>query len=283
MDYSDKLASFDMIHSLVQDIKGKKVVVKYGGAAMKDMILTDKVIANILLLHDLGVQFVIVHGGGPAINKCLEKLQIQPKFDKGIRVTDPSTMQVVQMVLAGQVNKNIVAMLNKNNPRAVGLSGHDSNLIRALPIDSKSNNRVAEVDHLNVEVIKLLLKNQYIPVIAPLGVNEAGLSYNINADIVAGSIAAELNADMLIMLTDTPGILKDCKDVNSVFGSLTATQVTDLIASGYIFGGMIPKVESCLNALKNGVSIAKIIDGRVPNSLLCSLMDDVIVGTTIKS
>ena len=283
MDYSDKLAAFNMVHSLMQRVKGKKVLVKYGGAAMKDIKLTEQVIENIILLQNLGLQFIIVHGGGPAINQCLEKLQIKPKFDRGIRITDTATMQVVQMVLAGQVNKNIVSMLNKKHAKAVGLSGHDNNFIRALPINSKVDNRVAEVDHINVDLINLLLCNHYIPVVAPLGVNELGLSYNINADTVAGSIAAELKVDMMIMLTDTPGILEDCNDLNSIYTSLTSQQVAEMIHDGHIFGGMIPKVESCLNALNNGVSIAKIIDGRLPNSLFASLVDDSLVGTTLIS
>nr|YP_009315215.1 Acetylglutamate kinase [Titanophycus setchellii]SCW23670.1 Acetylglutamate kinase [Titanophycus setchellii] len=281
MDYSDKLATIEGLHSFMQSIRGKKVVIKYGGAAMKDAKLIEQVIANIILLKDFGLQCIIVHGGGPAINQCLEQLQIQPSFNQGVRVTDSTTMEVVQMVLAGQVNKNIVAMLNKSDAKAVGLSGHDNNFIRALPIDTIENNRVGKIHFINTDIVNLLLDNNYIPVIAPIGVNAMGLSYNINADIVAATLASELQANMLVMLTDTPGILKDCNDLNSVLASLTSTQVTDLIHKGDIFGGMIPKVESCLYALDEGVPVVKIIDGRISNSLLLSLINDIPLGTTI--
>nr|YP_009312963.1 Acetylglutamate kinase [Helminthora furcellata]SCW21217.1 Acetylglutamate kinase [Helminthora furcellata]SCW24077.1 Acetylglutamate kinase [Helminthora furcellata] len=281
MNYSDKLASFYEIQSILQDIRGKRVVIKYGGAAMKNHRLTERVIKNMILLREMGLQCVIVHGGGPAINDWLKKLSIQPEFHEGIRITDPETMQIVQMVLAGQVNKNLVALLNESTVKAVGLSGHDGKLITALPIDQESNNRVANVKAIDNEILDVLLSHDYIPVIAPIGVDTSGLSYNINADVVAGYIASAINADMLIMLTDTPGILLDSNDTSTLLEHVNIRKIYQLIESGIIHGGMLPKVKSCLKVIDSGVRTVKIIDGRIPDSLILSFMPEVSIGTSI--
>ena len=283
MDYPDKLASLHTMHSLFKELKGKQIVIKYGGAAMKDPQLTEQVIRNIILLQDLGLQCIVVHGGGPAINQWLDKLCIKPHFEQGVRVTNPQIMEVVQMVLAGQVNKNIVALLSKGSSKAIGLSGHDNALIKASPISLENDNRVANVDSINTDFLNLLLNNHYIPVIAPIGIAKSGLAYNINADTIASSVASAMNADMLVMLTDTPGILRDPKDLTTLLDNVTVAQVDLLIREGIIFGGMIPKVKACLNAIANGVKISKIIDGRIDNSLLLSLIDESLVGTSIIS
>nr|YP_009314189.1 Acetylglutamate kinase [Izziella formosana]SCW22443.1 Acetylglutamate kinase [Izziella formosana] len=283
MDYPDKLAPLYEACALSKDVKGKRIVIKYGGAAMKEQQLTVQVIKNITLLQELGLRCILVHGGGPAINQWLDKLRIEPQFDRGIRVTDKQTMEVVQMVLAGQVNKNLVGLLNINDLKAIGLSGHDDSLIKALPINEEDDNRVANVESINVNFLNLLLNNGYLPVIAPIGVTESGLAYNINADVLASAVASELHADMLIMLTDTPGILRDCSDVTTLLDKLTVSEVDTLIQEGIVSGGMIPKVNACLNALCKGVGITKIIDGRKPNTLLLSLMNEPLSGTSIIS
>nr|YP_009315622.1 Acetylglutamate kinase [Liagora brachyclada]SCW24280.1 Acetylglutamate kinase [Liagora brachyclada] len=283
MDYPDKLGALNAIYPLLKSLKGQRIVIKYGGAAMKDKRLTEQVVKNIILLQDLGLQCIVVHGGGPAINQLLDQLHVEPKFNQGIRVTNSHTMEVVQMVLAGKVNKNIVALLSTSGARAIGLSGHDNWLIKALPISLETDDRVANVDSINTDFLELLIDNKYIPVIAPIGIVSSGISYNINADIIASSVASELNADMLVMLTDTPGILKDPKDSTTLLENLTISQVNLLIEEAVIVGGMIPKVQACLNALKNGVKITKVIDGRKSNSLILSLMNESTLGTSIIS
>nr|YP_009313985.1 Acetylglutamate kinase [Hommersandiophycus borowitzkae]SCW22239.1 Acetylglutamate kinase [Hommersandiophycus borowitzkae] len=275
MDYSDKIAS------VIGELGYKSIVVKYGGAAMKDEKLTNHMVQNLILLHKLGLKCIVVHGGGPNINIWLQKLDIKPIFKEGIRITDPITMEIVRMVLIGQVNKDLVALLNKYHANAVGLSGHDSNLIVAEPVDHQSDNCVGNVHSINTEILKLFIDNHYLPVIAPIGVSTEGRSYNINADLVAGAIAKYIEADALIMLTDTPGILEDSNDKSTLLDNLTTSEVCNLIDTGVIYGGMLPKVRSCLNALNNGVSVAKIIDGRIANSLIWSLTNDNSIGTSI--
>nr|YP_009314600.1 Acetylglutamate kinase [Liagoropsis maxima]SCW22854.1 Acetylglutamate kinase [Liagoropsis maxima] len=281
MNYSDKIASFEQIIPRIESIKGKIIVIKYGGSAMKDERLTQQVIHNIVLLSKLGINFVVVHGGGPIINKWLEKLNIKPKFENGIRITDEVTMDVVEMVLAGKVNKSLVALLNSNNLKALGLCGKDSNCITAAPIHQSLDNRVANVQSVNPELIYLLIKNNYIPVIAPVAADALGVSYNINADTVAGEIAASLNAHSLLMLTDTPGILYDHTNPSTLAHFLNLDDLDHLIDIGTIQGGMLPKVYSCIKALSAGVNSARIIDGRIPGSILLSLLTDSKVGSVI--
>jgi len=258
-----------------------KIVIKYGGAAMKNSDLTLKVIEDIALLSLLGFSITVVHGGGPIINKWLKKVSITPQFKDGVRITDSETMEIVQMVLAGKVNKNLVDLFKQYQINAVGLSGQDANLIIPSPCDSSLDNRVANINSLNLGLVNLLLENRYIPIIAPIASDHKGKSYNINADVVAGKIAGCLRANSLIVLTDTPGILKDYNDPSSVLSFLTLSKVDELIKEGCIAGGMLPKVNCCIQALNEGVECTRIIDGRVPNSLLLSILTDTIVGSTI--
>nr|YP_009315825.1 Acetylglutamate kinase [Trichogloeopsis pedicellata]SCW24483.1 Acetylglutamate kinase [Trichogloeopsis pedicellata] len=281
MNYSDNTTFLDYAKSLIQQLKYKTVLVKYGGAAMKDEKLTIQMVKNLIFLNDLGLRCIVVHGGGPNINDWLQKFSIKPQFKNGIRITDSITMEIVQMVLAGQVNKTLVTIFNKYNGNAVGLSGHDSNLIIADPIDKQDNNRVANVGSIDLRIINLLINNNYIPIIAPIGVSKQGLSYNINADLVAGALAEKLKVDVLIILTDTPGILKDHQNKATLYENLTPMEVCKLIEDGIIFGGMLPKVKSCLHALDNGVKVVKIIDGRIDNSLILSFIENTQVGTSI--
>nr|YP_009628601.1 acetylglutamate kinase [Acrochaetium secundatum]QBX88384.1 acetylglutamate kinase [Acrochaetium secundatum] len=259
----------------------KKVVIKYGGAAMIDNNLTVKVIEDIAILSLLGFNITLVHGGGPMINQWLQKIKIEPKFEDGVRITDVETMEVVQMVLAGKVNKNLVDLFKQYNLQAVGISGQDANLIVPEPMQILSNNRVADIKSVNIELLNILLEKNYIPIIAPTASDHCGVSYNINADIVAGRVASSLKADNLIILTDTEGILQDNEDSSSIISHLNLDETSRLIDKGIIQGGMLPKVNCCIQALNNGVKVTRIIDGRIPHSLLLSLLSDTTVGSMI--
>nr|YP_009313579.1 Acetylglutamate kinase [Galaxaura rugosa]SCW21833.1 Acetylglutamate kinase [Galaxaura rugosa] len=283
MNDSSSSQFLNKVLPLIINIQNKTVVIKYGGSAMQDKRLTQQVIQNIALLIQLGIKVVVVHGGGPLINYWLEKFQMKAKFHNGLRVTDPETMQIVEMVLVGKVNKNLVALLNNHKCQAIGVSGQDANLIIADPLDTFSNDRVGKVKTVNIDLITSLLKNQYTPVIAPLACDSRGISYNINADIVAGEIAGSIAADVLIMLTDTPGILSHQNDVSSLINCLTVNQVFQLIDDKTIQGGMLPKVHSCIQALSCGTRTARIIDGRIPDSILKALFLDQCSGTSIIS
>nr|YP_009313166.1 Acetylglutamate kinase [Dermonema virens]SCW21420.1 Acetylglutamate kinase [Dermonema virens] len=284
MNDSDKIVLDDQILSVVSTLyKGKVIVIKYGGAAMKDSNLTNKVVQNISALHNLGIKCVVVHGGGPFINNWLKRLNIKPVFKDGIRVTDSQTMNVVQMVLAGQINKNIVSMLNTEGLKSVGLSGQDNRLILVSPSKELQDNRVADVSNINIDIIDLLLDNNYIPVIAPIGVSILGKSYNINADLVAAAISERMLAESLIMLTDTPGILRDRNNPLSTIKKLKIDDAKKLVSDKVIFGGMLPKVEACMRVVSRGVKKATILDGRIPDSLLLSFLSDSSVSTTIEA
>jgi acetylglutamate kinase len=278
------LSQIEALTGLLPYLKNRinnKIVIKYGGAAMKDHCLTLKVVEDIALLSFLGFSITVIHGGGPIINKWLEKIQITPKFEDGVRITDSQTMEIVQMVLAGKVNKDLVDLFKQYDLNAVGLSGQDANLITPSPINLLADNRVANIDSVNLGLINLLLENKYIPIVAPTASDKLGKSYNINADIVAGKIAGSLKANTLIILTDTPGILKNPEDPSSLLSLLTLTKLYDLIEEGSIAGGMLPKVNCCMQALNDGVKVTRIIDGRVPNSLLLSILTDIKIGSTI--
>nr|SCW23056.1 Acetylglutamate kinase [Nemalion sp. H.1444] len=281
MNYSDKIAPVEQFLPFIISLREKVVVVKYGGSAMKSENLTKQVIENISLLSKLGINFVIVHGGGPIINEWLEKVSIIPKFKNGIRVTDKSTMDIVEMVLAGKINTNLVKLLNHNNVKAIGLSGQDSSFILANPVSESEENFVANIKSINTDLLELLIRNKYIPVISPIASGPSGESYNINADVVAGSVASALNAHNLLMLTDTPGILSNPDDLSSRFDFLTPYKVNTLINENIITGGMLPKINSCIKAIAEGVSSVEILDGRVPNAILLSLLTDAKVGSVI--
>jgi len=274
----------------IQRIDGKTIVIKFGGNAMVDEALKNSFAQDIVLLKQVGINPVIVHGGGPQIGKLLERVGKESKFIEGMRVTDKETMDIVEMVLGGLVNKEIVSLINANGGRAVGLTGKDGGLINAIPLKLPVNKKdatskiidlghVGEVESIDPSVVRMLDDDNFIPVIAPIGVGRDGASYNINADIVAGKMAVVLNAEKLILLTNTAGVL-DNKD--QLLTGLNANKTDQLIDEGIIHGGMLPKVSCALDAVKSGVKTSHIIDGRVKHSVLLELLTDGGVGTIIE-
>lgn len=265
----------------IQQFAGRTVIVKYGGAAMKDSSLKDKVIRDIVFLSCVGLRPIVVHGGGPEINSWLDKLGIEPQFKNGLRVTDAATMDVVEMVLVGRVNKEIVALINQAGGLAVGLCGKDGNLIKARPEGQEGIGFVGEVNAVNTKLVESLVKSGYIPVISSVAADETGQAYNINADTVAGELAAALGAEKLILLTDTAGILTNYKDPSTLIAKLDIQEARNLIASGVVSGGMIPKVSCCVRSLAQGVRATHIIDGRIPHALLLEIFTDAGIGSMI--
>jgi acetylglutamate kinase len=265
----------------IQLLAGRTVVIKYGGAAMKEDTLKDKVIRDIVFLSCVGIRVVVVHGGGPEINSWLEKLKIEPQFKDGLRVTDAKTMEVVEMVLVGRVNKELVSLINQAGGQAVGLCGKDANLITARPIDQADVGFVGEVAGINTNLLESLLENGYVPVVSSVAADETGQAYNINADTVAGELAAALGAEKMILLTDTAGILQNYKDPSTLLTKLDIQQARELIREGVVGGGMIPKVSCCVRSLAQGVRAAHIIDGRIPHALLLEIFTDAGIGSMI--
>ncbi len=265
----------------IQQFAGRTIVVKYGGAAMKDGRLKEKVIRDIVLLSCVGMRPVVVHGGGPEINIWLEKLGIEPQFKNGLRVTDAATMEVVEMVLVGKVNKEIVSLINQAGGKAVGLCGKDGNLIQARPDGREGIGFVGEVSGVKVKILESLVSSGYIPVVSSVAADETGQSYNINADTVAGEIAAALGAEKLILMTDTAGILEDYHKPESLIVKLDIQEARQLIESGIVSGGMIPKVNCCVRSLAQGVKAAHIIDGRLEHALLQEIFSDSGIGSMI--
>ncbi len=265
----------------IQKFAGRTIVIKYGGAAMKDSSLKAKVITDVVFLACVGVRSVVVHGGGPEINSWLEKLNIEPQFKDGLRVTDAATMDVVEMVLAGRVNKDLVSLINRAGALAVGLCGKDGNLIQARPVGKEGVGFVGEVTNIDTGLIESLISNGYVPVISSVAADDNGQAYNINADTVAGEIAAALQAEKLILLTDTPGILYDYHDPSTLINKLDIQKARDLIDQGVVSGGMIPKVSCCVRSLAQGVKAAHILDGRLPHSLLLEILTDEGIGSMI--
>lgn len=275
----------------LQKLNGKTIVIKYGGNAMTEEKLKMGFARDIVLLKQVGVNPVVVHGGGPQIGKLLERIGKQSEFIEGMRVTDRETMDVVEMVLGGLVNKDIVTMINQQGGRAVGLTGKDGGLIRAkkMEISRKTPEldvpeiidlgHVGEVNTIDPSVVSMLDNDNFIPVIAPIGVGEDGASYNINADLVAGKLATVLGAEKLLLLTNTPGILDT---EHKLLTGLDSKHVDELIANGTIYGGMLPKVNCALDAVKSGVKTSHIIDGRVEHAVLLELLTNEGVGTLIK-
>ena len=264
----------------IRQFYDKTIVIKYGGHAMTEERLKQSFAKDIILMKYVGLNPVIVHGGGPQIGELLKKLGKESRFVKGIRVTDEETMDVVEMVLVGKVNKEIVALINHYGGKAVGLSGKDGGLIKAKKMKTKGEDMgmVGEVKSVNPKVIETLDRDKFIPVIAPVGVGDDGKTYNINADTVAGKIAAALKAEKLILLTDVQGVLDKNKKLIS---ALSVAEAKRLIKNETATGGMIPKLECCLDALKGGVSKAHIIDGRVEHAVLLEVFTDAGVGTEI--
>ena len=275
----------------IQAFHGSTIVVKYGGNAMVDEALKAAFARDVVLMKLVGMNPIVVHGGGPQIGDLLDRLNIPTKFIDGMRVTDTATMDVVEMVLGGLVNKDIVSLLNAAGGRAVGVTGKDGNLIRATKMTIKRESpelevpeiidigHVGEVAKVNGDVIDTLVQNHFIPVIAPIGVGDDGESYNINADFVAGAVASHLRAEKLMLLTNTPGILDTDGDTLTGLGR---SEANGLIATGAIDGGMLPKVECALDAVEAGVHSVHIIDGRVPHAVLLEVLTDGGVGTLIQ-
>lgn len=265
----------------IQAFAGRTVVVKYGGAAMKDGSLKDKVVRDIVFLSCVGVRPIVVHGGGPEINSWLAKLGIEPQFKDGLRVTDADTMDVVEMVLVGRVNKEIVSLINQAGGAAVGLCGKDGDLIRARHVGQDGVGFVGEVSSVDTRLIKTLVDAGYVPVISSVAADDDGQAHNINADTVAGEIAAALEAEKLILLTDTAGILHDYKDPSTLYEKLDIQQARELIDTGVVAGGMIPKVTCCVRSLAQGVKAAHILDGRIPHALLLEILTNSGIGSMI--
>ena len=265
----------------IQKFAGCKIVVKYGGAAMKDGNLKDQVMRDIVLLSCVGIRPIVVHGGGPEINSWLGKLGIEPQFKDGLRVTDASTMEVVEMVLVGKVNKEIVSLINQAGGCAVGLCGKDASLIQARPEGIEGIGFVGEVSNVKIDILQSLVDNGYIPVVSSVATDEQGQAYNLNADTVAGEIAAAMEAEKLILLTDTAGILEDYHNPDSLIVKLDIQEARELIEKGIVSGGMIPKVNCCVRSLAQGVRAAHILDGRVPHVLLQEILTDTGVGSMI--
>ena len=275
----------------IQRFSGKTVVVKYGGNAMTEDTLIDSFARDMVLMKEVGINPVVVHGGGPQIGELLEKLSIESRFVNGMRVTDAETMDVVEMVLGGLVNKGIVNLINQSGGKAIGLTGKDGAQIRArqLQVEHQSPEmtapeiidigHVGEVEHISTDLIEMLAARDFIPVIAPIGVDAKGRSYNINADLVAGKVAEALDAEKLMLLTNVAGLMNS---EGEVLTGLTTGQVDALIADGTIHGGMLPKVRCALEAVAGGVGATTIVDGRVEHAVLLEVFTDEGVGTLIR-
>jgi len=294
----DQNAAMNVAHVLtealpyIQRFAGKTLVIKYGGNAMVDEELKNSFARDVVLMKLVGINPVIVHGGGPQIGKLLARIGKESRFVQGMRVTDSETMDVVEMVLGGLVNKEIVNLINQHGGRAVGLTGKDGDLIRARKLKFEQNapemnapeiidiGHVGEVASIDSGVLEMLGNSDFIPVIAPIGVGEDGQSYNINADLVAGKLAEVLQAEKLILLTNTGGIL-DKED--NVLTGLGSEQVNDLIADGTIYGGMLPKIQCAMDAAQAGVRAVHIIDGRMKHAVLLELFTDQGIGTLIRA
>lgn len=288
-EYIDKAAVLAEALPYIRAFAGKTVVVKYGGAAMAAANLKDAVMQDIALMKFCGMKPVVVHGGGPEVSAMSKKMGIEPKFIDGLRVTDAATMEIAQMVLVGKTNREIVTHLNAHGVKAVGVSGHDGGLIRATKRyhhivktgESVDLGFVGDVAAIDSEVLESLTRAGFVPVIAPIGLGPGGQSFNINADTVAGEVAAALTAEKLVLLTDVEGVRADKENPNSLMSRITAQEIASLMQSGKLEGGMIPKIEACLRALESGVDRVHIIDGRVPHSLLLEVFTDKGVGTMV--
>ena len=262
----------------IQKYTGKIVVIKYGGNAMTSETLKQQVMEDIVLLWLTGIKVVLVHGGGPEINDLMQRLGKKPEFVDGLRVTDKETVEIVQMVLAGKVNKSLVGLLESKGGRAIGLSGVDDRLIEARCKDERLG-FVGEVTRINADAVHDLLARSYIPVISTVGYGIDGETYNINGDTAAAYIAGALRAERLIMMTDIAGILRDPEDTASLIPEITVKEAEDLMSSGVISGGMIPKAKCCIKAITEGVKKVIIMDGRVPHSILIELLTNEGAGT----
>mgnify|MGYP003586892603 CR=1 FL=1 len=291
------MSSLEQIKTLIealpymQQFKGCTVVIKYGGHAMINQELKEKVLQDIMFLQFAGIKPVIVHGGGPEITSMLKQVGKQSEFVNGLRITDVDTMEIAEMVLVGKINGELVSMLNRLGTKAVGLSGKDGNLMSAkkMLVDIYSDGEVqsvdigyvGEIEEINIGLLNILMDNGYVPIIAPIGAGVSGESYNMNADSVAGEIASALKAEKLLLLTDTKGIYRDFGDENSFISTLTFEEAQELMNNGKIDGGMIPKVKACVSALDGGAKKTHIIDGRQHHAILLEVFTDAGIGTEV--
>ena len=266
----------------IQKFHGKVFVVKYGGAAMSDPDLKEETIRDFVLLHCVGIKLIVVHGGGPEINLMSKRLNLPVKFVDGLRVTDKETMEIVEMVLVGKVQKDLVNLFNVSGVKAIGLCGKDGKLFSAKPLKKmKKLGFIGEVKSLDNSILLTLLDKGFIPVISSVGADDSGQTYNINADNVASSVAESLKVSKLILITDTPGILKNSNNPKSLISRLTVSEAMRLITKKTIKGGMIPKTKSAICAIKSGVKEVHIIDGRLKHSILLEVLTDTGIGTMI--
>ncbi|MCQ2961294.1 MAG: acetylglutamate kinase [archaeon] len=277
----------------IKQFYNKKVMIKYGGHAMVDEEAMASTARDTVLLKYVGMQPIVVHGGGPEITRSMKKLGKDPKFIKGLRVTDEETMAIVKMVLVGQINTDIVSQICFHEGKGVGLSGKDNKLIQACKkihkIKDEETGEIEEIDlglvgeikKINPEILELYTENEFIPVVSPIGIAEDGTTLNLNADTVAGAIAGEMDAEKLIILTDVPGVLRDPEDPSTLIQRIHIDEIPSLIEEGVITGGMIPKIETCVEALNNGVKSAHILDGRIKHTLLLEIFTKEGIGTMI--
>lgn len=278
----------------IKEFHHKKIMIKYGGHAMIDEKAMNSTARDTVLLKYVGMEPIVVHGGGPEITRSMNKMGKEPRFIKGLRVTDEETMEIVAMVLVGKINTDIVSKIELHGGKSSGISGKDSQLIVASKkaphtiTDEKTGEDhvvdlglVGQIDSLNTDIIQMFTENNYIPVISPIGIDDNGNTLNLNADTVAGEIASEIASEKLIILTDVPGILKDPKDPNSLIKQIKINEVDELIKNGTISGGMIPKIETCVKTIEGGVKSAHIIDGRIKHSLLLEIFTTNGIGTMI--
>jgi acetylglutamate kinase len=264
----------------IQRFRGKVVVVKYGGAAMTDPDLAGLFAQDVVLMRSVGMRPVVVHGGGPQIGRLMKRLGMEPEFRDGLRVTDADTLDVARMVLVGKVNRDIVSAINVHGPLAVGLSGEDAGLITASARDPLLG-YVGDVEAVNPGILDRLLAEELIPVVATIGTDLEGQAYNINADTAAGAVAVAVRAEKLVYLTDVVGVLRDIGNPFSLIQTATADELDGLVAGGVLTGGMIPKIDSCTHAVRNGVKHAHILDGRVPHALLLEMFTRDGIGTMV--
>ncbi|MDX2284051.1 MAG: acetylglutamate kinase [Bacteroidia bacterium] len=268
----------------IREFYGKTVVIKYGGHAMIDDELKRAVVRDVLLMRYVGINPILVHGGGPEVSEAMRRMGKEPEFVGGLRVTDAETMEIVEMVLAGKTNKSIVALINAEGGQAVGLSGKDGNLLVAVKETERGDlGFVGRITAVNSGIIRTLVAGGYIPVISSVAIGPEGLSYNVNADTAAAALAVELDATKLILMTDVEGLYRDFSDKSSLIPELSAADARDLIAGGAVDKGMIPKLEACVDAVEDGVPRATILDGRRPHSLLIETFTDTGIGTMIRA
>lgn len=266
----------------IRKYSGKTLVIKYGGNAMNDEAITTTILQDIAALKIVGVNPILVHGGGPEINKMLSRLGIKPQFKNGLRVTDEATMEVAQMILCGKINKNIVGELNSMGVKAIGLCGKDSQLIKAENLDPDLG-YVGKITEINAKLLDILAKDEFIPVIASIATDGRGNSYNVNADVAAAAIGAAMHAEKLLFLSDIDGIMSNKDDKESLIDRITVSELRKMIDNGSITGGMVPKANSCIDAIERGINSVFVLNGTLPHSILLELFTDNGVGTMIEA